>query len=232
MRNVVVGSVFAVVVGSASGALALGPVGGGPVFGGGTQAWQGGFQKQDDAGDLFTPINSVRNPFTGGYTCPTGFTPQWSGRVMGPESRVGVTQFQCVDGPRTLSSVKFGGMYQITDRVPPEISHRRFWVVPNPVTGWAVCPEKFTPVWIGRVLFPEVEIGANQYACISTDPTAVDLGFGGMYQTNDCFGGSDVRHPVTRDFRCPDGFKSFRSGRVKAPEGQCGANQYVCMRAP
>ena len=194
----------------------------------------GRVQDQDDTcGDFFTPLNEVHNGVTGDYWCPAGVGRHRSGRIIGPESRCGAWQYTCaLLGPRTLTSVRFGGMFQITDRVRPDISPRRL-VVPNALTGAATCPAGFSAVLIGRVLFSEVEIGADQYVCVTRDPNPFIVGaeFGGTFQYDDCWGGSDVVNAETGDYNCPTGFTAKAYGRVKSPEGgQCGATQYVCIR--
>jgi len=58
-------------------------------------------------------------------------------------------------------------------------------------------------------------------------PPAVGDYFGGMYQVDDC-GRNNVVNPYTNAASCPSGFKVQQSGRVRAPESGCGANQFVC----
>ncbi|MEA2697954.1 MAG: hypothetical protein QOI66_2225, partial [Myxococcales bacterium] len=186
--------------------------------------YSGAYQFDDCGGNA----NDVPNKVWGGDFCPPGVPAIRSGRILGPESRCGVNQYQCSSNAQ-LATFVFGGMYQYTDPCPPGTCFTGN--TNNELTGAPSCPRGYTANWMGRVLQPEEGRGANQYVCTaSASNTPMRWVFGGVYQRDDC-GQVHVNNTFTGALSCPFGYTSHFYGRVKVSEGsQCGANQYVCIR--
>jgi len=95
-----------------------------------------------------------------------------------------------------------------------------------------VCP--FSPrIQGGRSLMPESGCGGAQFQCEQQAFSfANSLKFGGMFQVDDC-GTNNIGNTYNNDaLSCPRGFFQDRIGRVKAPESNCGATQYLCDARP
>jgi hypothetical protein len=177
----------------------------------------GGFQVGD------CNRNNVNNPTTGTLSCPYGTSAYYAGRVLGPESRCGASQYMCLSYGYSLSnSWGFGGMYQVDDC-------RRNDVGNNLYNNWLACPTNFYPYAVGRIMAPESGCGAVQYACLSWRDGPQWAHPGGTFQIDDC-ARNNVANPFTGGTYCPSGYYARVHGRIKGPESRCGVTQYVCTQ--
>jgi hypothetical protein len=89
------------------------------------------------------------------------------------------------------------------------------------------------PIRGGRALMPESGCGGNQFQCEQVAFSfSNSLKFGGIFQVDDC-GVNNIGNAYNNgNLSCPRGFFQDDIGRVKAPESNCGATQYLCDARP
>jgi len=119
--------------------------------------YAGGYQFCDDNNhnDYYV------NPFTGKTSCPAGYTPCTTGRVLGAEAKVGCNQISCINTSHVPTYETTAGFYQLTDTGSGD--H-----ITNVFTQATSCPVKYCAVQHGRVHPPEGGgAGGNQFVCIA-----------------------------------------------------------------
>ena len=140
----------------------------------------------------------------------------------GPEA-AGQTAEALPAGAQTWS---WGGGYQIDD----------CWrnSVPNPLNNNQYgCGVGFRPIYVGRQLDPESGCGGQKWQCVSDGfQTSKSFVYGGMFQIDDCGTNNVVNPEANYTLGCPGGFTRSKFARVKAPESNCGATQYLCSMTP
>eukprot|EP01126_Amoeba_proteus_P037373 TRINITY_DN3855_c0_g2_i16.p1 TRINITY_DN3855_c0_g2~~TRINITY_DN3855_c0_g2_i16.p1 ORF type:complete len:598 (-),score=114.17 TRINITY_DN3855_c0_g2_i16:1654-3270(-) len=155
--------------------------------------------------------NNVNNPLTNNIKCPNGYQTIATARIKAPESDCGAIQSYCVLSLTPLGS--FGGFYQTQD-------HGEFSPFGNQMYGGRfACPPGYTSYQMERTKHPEYNEGSWLYICLAPFvPQKSQLG--GFYQVNDDGSEDNVNNPFTGSRACPDGYRSWLYGRIKAPEGR------------
>ncbi len=77
-------------------------------------------------------------------------------------------------------------------------------------------------------LMGEIDGLKNELNAVKSEMSTI-VRYGGGYQVDDC-GRDNVANPLGGGLGCPSGYHQANTGRIKAPESYCGANQYICVK--
>eukprot|EP01040_Poterioochromonas_malhamensis_P015989 gene15989-18032_t len=176
----------------------------------------GGMYTVDDCGSY------VPNPYTGNKNCPNGFNHYKVGRTLHPESKCGQVMYICLNSLKDPLD-EFGGVYEKAD------IHQDDTTI-NPVTGGLSCPEGYNRIDLGRASTAEPKgEGCMNFYCYKPSLPLGESPWGGFYQKADVGSKNNIANYFTGTTSCPQGYYPYPVARQYAPEGRCGAMQYVCL---